>query len=76
MSPAVATGLPSRAVDDERVTNPECDPHTAASLESPDELTEAQREYDSDPELRELLSRATSSPAVRRARHSNDRATE
>jgi hypothetical protein len=31
-------------------------------------VTEAQQEYDSDPELRELLSRATASPTVRRAR--------
>lgn len=30
-------------------------------------LTDAQREYDSDPELRELLSRASGSPSVRRA---------
>lgn len=30
--------------------------------------TNAQREYDRDPELRELLSRATASPTVRRAR--------
>ncbi len=33
-------------------------------------ITEAQHEYDSDPELRELLSRATSSPTVRRPRRS------
>jgi hypothetical protein len=31
-------------------------------------VTEAQQEYDGDPELRELLSRATASPTVRRAR--------
>ena len=31
-------------------------------------VTEAQLEYDSDPELRELLSRAAASPTVRRAR--------
>ncbi len=31
-------------------------------------VTEAQREYDGDPELRELLNRATASPTVRRAR--------
>lgn len=31
-------------------------------------VTEAQHEYDSDPELRELLSRATASPTVRRTR--------
>lgn len=31
-------------------------------------VTEAQHEYDSDPELRELLSRAAASPTVRRAR--------
>jgi hypothetical protein len=31
-------------------------------------VTEAQQEYDSDPELRELLSRAAASPTVRRAR--------
>lgn len=31
-------------------------------------VTDAQREYDRDPELRELLSRATESPTVRRAR--------
>ena len=31
-------------------------------------VTEAQHEYDSDPELRELLARATASPTVRRAR--------
>ncbi len=31
-------------------------------------VTEAQQEYDGDPGLRELLSRATASPTVRRAR--------
>ena len=31
-------------------------------------VTEAQHEYDSHPELRELLSRATAAPTVRRAR--------
>lgn len=31
-------------------------------------VTEAQQEYDGDPELRELLSRATASQTVRRAR--------
>jgi len=31
-------------------------------------VTEAQAEYDDSPELRELLSRATSSPTVRRRR--------
>jgi hypothetical protein len=31
-------------------------------------VTEAQREYDTSPELRELLARATSSPTVRRQR--------
>ncbi len=31
-------------------------------------VTEAQYEYDTDPELRELLARATASPTVRRAR--------
>ncbi|MGI8677074.1 MAG: hypothetical protein ACR2LX_00010 [Jatrophihabitans sp.] len=31
-------------------------------------VTEAQQEYDGDAELRELLSRATASPTVRRAR--------
>lgn len=31
-------------------------------------VTEAQHEYDSDPELRELLSRAAASPTVRRGR--------
>lgn len=31
-------------------------------------VTEAQHEYDSDPELREVLARATASPTVRRAR--------
>ncbi|WP_193606146.1 hypothetical protein [Mycobacteroides abscessus] len=31
-------------------------------------VTEAQHEYDTDPELRELLARATASPTVRRAR--------
>jgi hypothetical protein len=31
-------------------------------------VTEAQHEYDDDPELRELLSRAATSPTVRRAR--------
>ena len=31
-------------------------------------VTEAQHEYDSDPELQELLARATASPTVRRAR--------
>jgi len=31
-------------------------------------LTEAQAEYDSDPELRDLLARAAKSPTVRRTR--------
>lgn len=31
-------------------------------------VTEAQREYDTDPDLRALLSRATASPTIRRAR--------
>lgn len=31
-------------------------------------VTEAQDEYDSNPELRELLSRAAASPTIRRAR--------
>jgi hypothetical protein len=31
-------------------------------------VTEAQLEYDNDPELRELLSRASRSPTVRRTR--------
>lgn len=31
-------------------------------------VTDAQLEYDSDPELRDLLSRATASPTVRRTR--------
>lgn len=31
--------------------------------------TDAQHEYDRDPELRELLSRATGSPTLRRTRH-------
>ncbi|BBU23724.1 hypothetical protein [Mycobacterium xenopi] len=31
-------------------------------------VTDAQHEYDSNPELRELLSRAAASPTVRRAR--------
>jgi hypothetical protein len=31
-------------------------------------VTEAQLEYDNDPELRELLSRASQSPTVRRTR--------
>jgi hypothetical protein len=31
-------------------------------------VTEAQHEFDSDPELRELLARAAASPTVRRAR--------
>lgn len=31
-------------------------------------VTEAQHEYDSDPELRELLSHASAAPIVRRAR--------
>jgi hypothetical protein len=31
-------------------------------------VTEAQHQYDSDPELRELLSRAAASPTVRRSR--------
>lgn len=37
-------------------------------LEPAQVVTEAQREYDSDPELRELLTRATASPTIRRAR--------
>lgn len=31
-------------------------------------VTEAQREYDTDPELRALLERAAASPTIRRAR--------
>jgi len=31
-------------------------------------VTEAQHEYDTDPELRDLLARATASPTVRRTR--------
>lgn len=31
-------------------------------------VTEAQHEYDSDPELQDLLARATASPTVRRTR--------
>ena len=31
-------------------------------------VTEAQHEFDTDPELRDLLARATASPTVRRAR--------
>lgn len=31
-------------------------------------VTEAQAEYDADPELRDLLARATASPTVRRSR--------
>lgn len=31
-------------------------------------VTDAQQEYDSDPELRDLLARATASPTVRRTR--------
>jgi hypothetical protein len=31
-------------------------------------VTEAQHEYDSDPELRDLLARAAAAPTVRRAR--------
>ncbi|MGA3256850.1 MAG: hypothetical protein ABSD32_22635 [Mycobacterium sp.] len=32
-------------------------------------VTDAQQEYDTDPELRDLLTRATASPTVRRARN-------
>ena len=31
-------------------------------------VTDAQQDYDSDPELRDLLARAAASPTVRRAR--------
>ncbi len=31
-------------------------------------VTDAQQEYDADPELRDLLARATASPTVRRTR--------
>ena len=31
-------------------------------------ITDAQQEYDSDPELRDLLARAAASPTVRRTR--------
>jgi len=45
------------------MTEPERDPRP-----------EAQREYDSDPELRELMTRAARSPTVRRVRRVDDRA--
>lgn len=32
-------------------------------------VTDAQHEYDSNPELRELLARAAAAPTVRRTRH-------
>jgi len=57
--------------DDGPVTEPESPPRTAADSVSPEEPaqpTEAQREYDSDPELRELLTRAAESSTIRRAR--------
>ncbi len=47
------------------MTEPERDPRT-----------EAQREYDSNRELRELLTRAARSPTVRRVRRVDDRAAE
>ncbi len=48
------------------MTEPERDPRT-----------EAQREYDANPALRELLTRAASSPTIRSARRRGaDRTTE
>lgn len=35
-------------------------------------VTEAQRQYDSDPELQQLLARATQAPTVRRTRARRD----
>jgi len=61
------------------MTEPELSPRTAADAPSPEEPaqpTAAQREYDADPELRELLTRATASPTIRRSRRRGaDRAT-
>lgn len=62
------------------VTEPERDPRPKADAASPEgrvQPTEAQREYDDDPVLRELLTRAAASPTIRSARrHVDDRATE
>jgi len=61
------------------MTEPERDHRTAAGSapqEAPAPPTEAQREYDTDPALRELLTRAARSPTVRRARRVDDRAAE
>lgn len=61
------------------MTEPERDPRTAAGSapqESPAAPQEAQGEYDSDQELRKLMTRAASSPTVRRARRVDDRAAE
>ncbi len=64
VSPAGRRAADRAAADDGPMTEPERDPRT-----------EAQREYDGDPELRELLTRAARSPTVRRARRVDDRAT-
>jgi len=62
------------------VIDPESLPRIAADAvppEEPAQPTEAQREYDADPELRELLTRAAASPTIRRARRViDDRAAE
>ncbi len=62
------------------MTEPERDHRTAAGSapqEAPAPPTEAQREYDGDPQLRELLTRATASPTIRSARRRvDDRAAE
>ncbi len=44
--------------------------------DEPDPPTAAQREYDADLVLRELMTRAARSPTIRRARRVDDRATE
>ncbi len=61
------------------MTEPERDPRPKADAASPEgraQPTEAQREYDTDPALRELLTRAARSPTVRRVRRVDDRAAE
>ncbi len=62
------------------MTEPERDPRPAAGSvppEAPAPPTEAQREYDADPALRELLTRADASPTIHSARRrGGDRAAE
>lgn len=43
-------------------------PDGSVLLQPAQVVTNAQREFDSDPELRDLLARATAAPTVRRAR--------